>query len=162
MQPGVIPYRGSWLDFEFDAKDILNVRIDRKRKLPATTLMMALPDSESLDYLEKCAESGEAPDVERISGMSQEILGNFYRSIIFRKHGEVWEHDLNIESLKGMKLNRDLVDAKTKKVIAKAGSKMTPRSVKKLAEEGLKAVIAEDIDLIGRFAAERCSKHDHR
>ena len=40
----VIPYRGSWLDFEFDAKDILNVRIDRKRKLPATTFMMALPD----------------------------------------------------------------------------------------------------------------------
>ena len=52
----VIAYRGSWLDFEFDAKDILNVRIDRKRKLPATTLMMALPDEESLSYIEKCVE----------------------------------------------------------------------------------------------------------
>lgn len=38
----VIPYRGSWLDFEFDAKDILNVRIDRRRKLPVTTMLRAL------------------------------------------------------------------------------------------------------------------------
>ena len=53
----VIPHRGSWLDFEFDAKDILNVRIDRKRKLPATTFMMALPDIESEAYMRDCAKN---------------------------------------------------------------------------------------------------------
>ncbi len=50
----IIPYRGSWLDFEYDAKDILNVRIDRKRKLPATTFLMALPDEASQSYIDQC------------------------------------------------------------------------------------------------------------
>ncbi len=151
----VIPYRGSWLDFEFDAKDILNVRIDRKRKLPATTFMMALPDDESLAYLDGCAESGDAVDPGKIVGMSrEEILGYFYKSVTYRRQGDGWAYDFDVESLKGSKLIRDLVDAKTKKVIASAGTKMTPRSLKKLAEAGVKAVLVGDSDLLGRFAAE--------
>jgi DNA-directed RNA polymerase subunit beta len=151
----VIPYRGSWLDFEFDAKDILNVRIDRKRKLPATTFMMALPDDESLAYLDGCAESGDAVDPGKIVGMSrEEILGHFYKSVTYRRQGDGWAYDFDVESLKGSKLIRDLVDAKTKKVIASAGAKMTPRSLKKLAEAGVKAVLVGDSDLLGRFAAE--------
>ncbi len=151
----VIPYRGSWLDFEFDAKDILNVRIDRKRKLPATTFMMALPDDESLAYLDGCAESGDAVDPAKIVGMSrEEILGHFYKSVTYRRQGDGWAYDFDVESLKGSKLIRDLVDAKTKKVIASAGAKMTPRSLKKLAEAGVKAVLVGDSDLLGRFAAE--------
>ena len=151
----VIPYRGSWLDFEFDAKDILNVRIDRKRKLPATTFMMALPDDESLAYLDGCAESGEAVEASKIVGMSrEEILGHFYKSVTYRRQGDGWAYDFDVESLKGSKLIRDLVDAKTKKVIASAGTKMTPRSLKKLAEAGVKAVLVGDSDLLGRFAAE--------
>ena len=151
----VIPYRGSWLDFEFDAKDILNVRIDRKRKLPATTFMMALPDDESVAYLDGCAESGDAVDPAKIVGMSrEEILGHFYKSVTYRRQGDGWAYDFDVESLKGSKLIRDLVDAKTKKVIASAGAKMTPRSLKKLAETGVKAVLVGDSDLLGRFAAE--------
>ena len=151
----VIPYRGSWLDFEFDAKDILNVRIDRKRKLPATTFMMAFPDDESLAYLDGCAESGDAVDPGKIVGMSrEEILGHFYKSVTYRRQGDGWAYDFDVESLKGSKLIRDLVDAKTKKVIASAGAKMTPRSLKKLAEAGVKAVLVGDSDLLGRFAAE--------
>ena len=151
----VIPYRGSWLDFEFDAKDILNVRIDRKRKLPATTFMMALPDDESVAYLDGCAESGDAVDPAKIVGMSrEEILGHFYKSVTYRRQGDGWAYDFDVESLKGSKLIRDLVDAKTKKVIASAGTKMTPRSLKKLAEAGVKAVLVGDTDLLGRFAAE--------
>jgi DNA-directed RNA polymerase subunit beta len=151
----VIPYRGSWLDFEFDAKDILNVRIDRKRKLPATTFMMALPDDESLAYLDGCAESGEAVEASKIVGMSrEEILGHFYKSVTYRRQGDGWAYDFDVESLKGSKLIRDLVDAKTKKVISSAGTKMTPRSLKKLAESGVKAVLVGDSDLLGRFAAE--------
>ena len=151
----VIPYRGSWLDFEFDAKDILNVRIDRKRKLPATTFMMALPDEDSRAYMEQCADNNEAVDPARITGMSrEEILGSFYKSVTYRRQGDAWEYDFDIESLKGSKLVRDLVDAKTKKVIAAAGTKMTPRSLKKLAEAGVKAVLVDDLDLIGRFVCE--------
>ena len=64
--------------FEFDAKDILNVRIDRKRKLPATTFMMALPDVESEAYMEACAEKSQEVDPARVNGMSrEEILSNF-------------------------------------------------------------------------------------
>ncbi len=58
----VIPYRGSWLDFEFDPKDILNVRIDRRRKLPCTTILMALLDDSSESYLKKCIEKNEEPE----------------------------------------------------------------------------------------------------
>ena len=112
----VIPYRGSWLDFEFDAKDILNVRIDRKRKLPATTFMMALPDEESLAYVAKCVESGDAVDPAKISGMSRdEILSHFYQSINYSRDGEGWSYEFDAESFKGSKLVRDLVDAKDKR-----------------------------------------------
>ncbi len=151
----MIPYRGSWLDFEFDAKDILNVRIDRKRKLPATTFMMALPDEDSLKYVEKCAETGEAVDPERIEGMSrEEILAHFYRSVSYRRDGEGWSHDFDADGLKGSKLVRDLVDAKSKKVLATAGTKMTPRSLRKLADSGVEAIHVPDSDLLGRYAAE--------
>ena len=151
----VIPYRGSWLDFEFDAKDILNVRIDRKRKLPATTLMMALPDEESLHYADKCAEAGEAVDPAKIEGMSRdEILAHFYRSVSYKRDGEGWSYGFDTDSLKGSKLIRDLVDSKSKKVLATAGTKMTPRSLRKLAESGVKAIHVPDSDLLGRYVAD--------
>ena len=151
----VIPYRGSWLDFEFDAKDILNVRIDRKRKLPATTLMMALPDEESLSYADKCAEAGEAVDPAKIEGMSRdEILAHFYRSVSYKRDGEGWRYAFDTDSLKGSKLVRDLVDSKSKKVLATAGTKMTPRSLRKLAESGVKAIHVPDSDLLGRYVAD--------
>ncbi len=151
----VIPYRGSWLDFEFDAKDILNVRIDRKRKLPATTFMMALPDEESLAYVAKCVESGDAVDPAKISGMSRdEILSHFYQSINYSRDGEGWSYEFDAESFKGSKLVRDLVDAKDKKVLATAGTKMTPRSLRKLAESGVKAIHVPDTDLLGRYVAD--------
>ena len=150
-----IPYRGSWLDFEFDAKDILNVRIDRKRKLPATTLMMALPDEESLSYADKCAEAGEAVDPAKIEGMSRdEILAHFYRSVSYKRDGEGWSYAFDTDSLKGSKLVRDLVDSKSKKVLATAGTKMTPRSLRKLAESGVKAIHVPDSDLLGRYVAD--------
>ncbi len=151
----VIPYRGSWLDFEFDAKDILNVRIDRKRKLPATTLMMALPDENSLLYTEKCAENGETVDPERIEGMSRdEILAHFYQSVSYKRDGEGWSYAFDAESLKGSKLLRDLVDSKSKKVLATAGSKMTPRSLRKLVDSGIEAIHVPDSDLLGRYVAD--------
>ena len=67
----VIPYRGSWLDFEFDPKDILNVRIDRRRKLPCTTLLMALLDDSSESYLKQCNEKNEEPDRTSLLGWEE-------------------------------------------------------------------------------------------
>ena len=92
----IIPYRGSWLDFEFDAKDILYARIDRRRKLPATTVLYAL-------------------------GMTREdILQQYYESISFKRDNKKdgWTRPFMAEEYRGAKLLRDLVDAKTGEVLS--------------------------------------------
>ncbi|MBM60811.1 MAG: DNA-directed RNA polymerase subunit beta, partial [Rhodospirillaceae bacterium] len=151
----VIPYRGSWLDFEFDAKDILNVRIDRKRKLPVTTFLMALPNADSLAYQATCAESGEDVDPGRIVGMARdEILQEFYKTVTYKRAKGGWSYEFNADALKGNMLARDLIDAKTNKVVATAGTKMTPRLLRKLADAGIARIFAPDEDLVGRFLAD--------
>ncbi|GMV63963.1 MAG: DNA-directed RNA polymerase subunit beta [Parvibaculum sp.] len=126
----VIPYRGSWLDFEFDAKDIVFVRIDRRRKLPVTTLLYAL----GLD--------------------SEEILSTFYNSVAFTKVKQGWRVPFDAERYRGAKPERDLIDAKTGKAVVEAGRKVTPRLAKKLAEDGLKELLVQDEDLHGRYLAQ--------
>ncbi len=125
----VIPYRGSWLDFEFDAKDIVHVRIDRRRKLPATTLLYAL----GLD--------------------GEEILDLFYDKVPFKKAKDGWRTPFNPDRMKGVKPTVDLVDAKTGNVVIEAGRKITPRLGKKLLEEGVKELLVQPQDLVGRFIA---------
>jgi len=126
----IIPYRGSWLDFEFDAKDIVHVRIDRRRKLPATTLLYAL----GLD--------------------KEEILSTFYNRITFSAVKNGWSMPYIKERWRGVKPQRDLVDAKTGEVIAPAGKKIAARAANKLAEQGVEALLVAADDLVGRFAAE--------
>ena len=126
----VIPYRGSWLDFEFDAKDIVYVRIDRRRKLPVTTLLYAL----GLD--------------------SEEILSTFYNSVAFTKVKQGWRVPFDADRYRGVKPERDLIDAKTGKPVVEAGRKVTPRLAKKLAEDGLKELLVQDEDLHGRYLAQ--------
>ncbi|RMF74776.1 MAG: DNA-directed RNA polymerase subunit beta, partial [Alphaproteobacteria bacterium] len=127
----IIPYRGAWLDFEFDAKDIVNVRIDRKRKLPATVLLHAL-------------------------GLSNEdILNQFYDSYtVERIDDEHWRLPFNPERWRGQRPDFDLVDADSGEVVAEAGTKLTPRLLRKLEKGGLKAVRVPESYLLGRFAAE--------
>ena len=147
----IIPYRGSWLDFEYDAKDILNVRIDRKRKLPATTFLMALPDETSEELF---IENPEGLDPSDISGMSrEEILAAFYGAASYKKVKDGWKTGFNAESLRGTKLIKDLVDAKTGEAVAAAGTKMTPRALKKLEESGLADILVSESDVLGRFFA---------
>jgi DNA-directed RNA polymerase subunit beta len=106
----VIPYRGSWLDFEFDAKDIVFVRIDRRRKLPATTFLMAL-------------------------GMDgEEILTNFYEVVPFERRESGWVTPYKMERWRGVKPESDLIDADTGEVVAPAGEKISARQAKKLGE----------------------------
>ncbi|MEL6789297.1 MAG: DNA-directed RNA polymerase subunit beta [Pseudomonadota bacterium] len=125
----IIPYRGSWLDFEFDPKDIVNVRIDRRRKLPATTLLYAL-------------------------GMDQEeILDEFYTRVGHKRVEGGFAVPFNPERYKGVKLERDLINADTGAVVAELGKKLSARAAKKLAEDGLKNLLFTDEQMIGRYFA---------
>ena len=130
----IIPYRGSWLDFEFDAKDIVFARIDRRRKLPVTTLLYAL-------------------------GLDQEaIMDAYYDTVSYKlnkknkKKG--WVTQFFPERVRGARPTYDLVDAKSGKVIAEAGKKVTPRAVKKLIDEGTITDLLVPIDhIVGKFVA---------
>src|SRR3546814_7451235 len=81
----VIPYRGSWLDFEFDAKDLVYVRIDRRRKLPATTLLFALDGAKTEEARREREKAGGVLEPDEATGMSkEEILDYFYNTEIGR------------------------------------------------------------------------------
>ena len=150
----VIPYRGSWLDFEFDAKDNLNVRIDRKRKLPATTFLMALVDEASEAYIADCAKEGIEPQRTKVNGISREaILNRFYDTITYAKGKKGWSTSFVPARLRGSRLLTDLIDAKTGKAVAKAGEKLTPRSLRKIEETGLKAIIVAEEQIIDDYLA---------
>ncbi|MGE3830949.1 MAG: DNA-directed RNA polymerase subunit beta, partial [Parvibaculaceae bacterium] len=123
----IIPYRGSWLDFEFDAKDIIHVRIDRRRKLPITTLLYAL----GLD--------------------SEQILNYFYKTVSYTQTNDGWRTPFSPERYRGQKPSVDLIDANTKQVVVEAGKKITPRLARKLAEDGVKELLVRDEDLYGHY-----------
>ena len=126
----IIPYRGSWLDIEFDAKDIVYARIDRRRKIPVTSLLYAL-------------------------GMdAEEILNTFYRKMIYKRQKEGWRVPFDSNRFRGYKAINDLVDADTGKIILEAGKKLTVRQARQLGEKGLKALRMTDEELIGQYIAE--------
>src|ERR1700692_3477442 len=126
----IIPYRGSWLDIEFDAKDIVYARIDRRRKIPVTSLLYAL-------------------------GMSgEEILNTFYKQILYKRAKDGWRVPFDANRLRGYKAVNDLVDADTGKVVLEAGKKLSVRQARQLAEKGLKALRMTDEELIGHYIAE--------
>ena len=126
----IIPYRGSWLDFEFDAKDIVYVRIDRRRKLPVTALLYAL----GLD--------------------DEEILGTYYNSIIVKGSKRGWRMPYVAEKMRGTTPVADLVDAKTGEVVIRAGEKVSVRRARELADNGLAEILIPSDELIGRYLAE--------
>ncbi len=151
----VIPYRGSWLDFEFDAKDIVHVRIDRRRKLPVTTLLMALDSDETAQKRIELAEEGGQLPPEQAVGMSIEnILDYFYGAIDFTLGKDGWRTAFDAEAMRGVKLDHDLIDAKTGNVVAEAGDKLTPRACRKLVEDGLKEILVQEEYLHTRYFAE--------
>ena len=151
----VIPYRGSWLDFEFDAKDMLNVRIDRKRKLPATTFMMALMNEASEAYIKSCKDDGIEPERTKVNGLSrQDILNYFYNTVTYSSHKKGWQTDFDTSRLRGARLGYDLVDAKTGKVVVAAAEKVTPRALRKLGESGIEKILVQQDEIIGTYLAE--------
>ena len=151
----VIPYRGSWLDFEFDAKDVLYVRIDRRRKLPATTLLMALENEESQLLRAQRAEEGRSVDPSEIEGLTpEEILNYYYESAEYRRSGNGWVTNFNAERYIGQKLLFDLLDAQTGEVVAAAGTKITKRSAAKIVEQGVEQIMVPEEQLHGWYMAE--------
>ncbi|HVV42007.1 MAG TPA: DNA-directed RNA polymerase subunit beta [Nitrobacter sp.] len=126
----VIPYRGSWLDIEFDAKDIVFARIDRRRKIPVTSLMFAL----GLD--------------------GEEILSTFYKKIMYKRAKDGWRVPYDPARFRGYSTMNDLIDADTGKVVLEAGKKLTVRAARQLQEKGLKALRLSDDELVGNYLAE--------
>jgi len=125
----VIPYRGSWLDFEFDAKDIVNVRIDRKRKLPVTALLYAL----GLD--------------------AEEILAEFYTKVTFIRGQGGWQIPFTLEAWRGQKPAFDIIDAKSGEIMFPAGQKISPRAANKAAKDGLETLLIPTEEIFGRYSA---------
>lgn len=151
----VIPYRGSWLDFEFDGKDLVNVRIDRRRKLPATTFLKALDSKETEKLREKAEKEGAEFVPEEASGMSnQEILNTFYKSITCVSREKGWEIPFSLDIWKSVKPVKGLVDAKTGEEVAAAGRSLTPRAIKRLHEKGVKAVLVDDQWMNGKYLSQ--------
>lgn len=150
----VVPYRGSWLDFEFDPKDLIHVRIDRRRKLPVTAFLMALDSAETAALRAEYEAKGEQLPAKMVTGMSrEEILNYFYSTILYKQHKKGWKTDFIAERWRGIKLHHDLINAETGQVIAEAGTKITPRFAKKLVTEGLKEIQVSSEELLGLYCA---------
>ena len=127
----IIPYRGSWLDVEFDAKDIVYARIDRRRKLPVTTLLYSL-------------------------GMDQEdIMDAYYSTVDYKvSKNNGWVTKFFPDRVRGTRPTFDLVDAATGEVVAEAGKKVTPRAVKKLKDDGKVTELEMPFDsIVGKFVS---------
>ncbi|MDF1710270.1 MAG: DNA-directed RNA polymerase subunit beta [Paracoccaceae bacterium] len=138
----IIPYRGSWLDFEFDAKDIVFARIDRRRKLPVTTLLYAL-------------------------GLDQEgIMDAYYDTVNYKLSktkgsGQGWVTKFFPDRVRGTRPTFDLVDAATGEVIAEATKKITPRAVKQLKDEGKVTELLVPFEhILGKFVAKDIINED--
>jgi DNA-directed RNA polymerase subunit beta len=125
----VIPNRGSWLDFEYDVKDFLYFKIDRKKKILASTLLMALGYSKS------------------------EIANEFYdkEQFTFDPKTQKWKTKFNPENYKAKNFSEEVIDAKTGNVVIKLGEKINYLNAKKLANDGLKDILVSRESLYGKF-----------
>ena len=150
----VIPYRGSWLDFEFDAKDLMYARIDRRRKLPVTSVLYSLYSKETEEKIAKLAKEGKKIDPAEIKGMDkEEILNYFYDADTYVADKKAWKVKFEPARMKGVKFDFDLVNAKTGDVALEKGKKLSPRLAQKLADDGLEFYKVAADQLIGKFLA---------
>ncbi len=125
----VIPNRGSWLDFEFDVKDFLYFRIDRKKKIFVTTLLQALGYSKN------------------------DIVKEFYQKEIYLYDlkSNKWKTNFDPENYRAKNFPEEITDAKNNKVVVKAGEKINFLTAKKLSNDGLKEILVSNDSLYGKF-----------
>src|SRR5262245_57870439 len=126
----VIPYRGSWLDFEFDAKDILHVRIDRRRKLHATVLLRALGYS------------------------TEELLNYFYNTeTVYLEQSKKYSKSVEYDLLPGQRATRDIRHPESREILVKKNRKFTKQAIKKLKDSGVDKLPVEPPELVGKVSA---------
>ncbi len=148
----IIPYRGSWLDFEHDAKNNIHARIDRKRKFPVTTLFKCLISSISEDYIRKCEVSKIDPNPKKIQGMTgEEILKIFYKFIEFKKGKHGWNSKLDMNFYKSKVLNYNILDSNTGKILLEKGIKINQRFINEIQKKKKDIYCIEEESLIGKF-----------
>ncbi len=125
----VIPNRGSWLDFEFDVKDLLYFRIDRKKKILATTLLLALGYSKN------------------------DIVNEFYEkeTYFYDEKIKKWKTKFDPENYKSKNFSEEVIDAKTNKIVINTGEKVNFINAKKLQNDGLKDIFVSTESIIGKF-----------
>ncbi len=125
----VIPNRGSWLDFEFDVKDLLYFRIDRKKKILVSTLLQALGFSKN------------------------DIVDEFYQmeTLYYDKNLKKWKTKFDPENYKAKNFSEEVIDAKNNKVVVKLGEKINFLTAKKLSNDGLKEIFVSSESLYGKF-----------
>jgi len=131
----IIPYRGSWLDFEFDSKDILYIRIDRRRKLHATVLLKALGYD------------------------NKGLLDYFYQKETIQVEGDSFYKFLNFELMRGQRAKTDMLN-KAGEVIVKKNRRITPSAIKQLQKEGVEKILINDTDLIGKIVGKNILSDD--
>ncbi|MBR3501401.1 MAG: DNA-directed RNA polymerase subunit beta [Alphaproteobacteria bacterium] len=150
----IIPYRGSWLDFEFDAKDLVYARIDKRRKLPVTSIFYSLYSKETEAKVAELAKEGKEIALEDIKGMDkEEILNYFYDTEIYTADKKAWKMKFEPSRMKGVKFDFPLVNAKTGETVWDAGKKLAPRMAQKLADEGLEYYAVSTNQMFGKFLA---------
>ncbi len=125
----VIPNRGSWLDFEYDVKDFLYFKIDRKKKILASSLLLALGFTKS------------------------DIANEFYENekFIYDTNSQKWKTKFNPENYKAKNFSEEVIDANTGKVVIKLGDKINYLNAKKLSNDGLKNILVSQASLYGKF-----------
>ena len=140
----IIPMRGSWIDFEFDVKDIMYVRIDRKKKMLASTFFMAL-EKKSIAKDKKDKVQSRKPE---------DVLNYFYSSFELSAVEKGWVTLFDENYFNNIRITFDLVDAKNRSVIKKSGSRVSLDEAKKLKKEGLKELFLSNQTIVGRYLAE--------
>ena len=144
----IIPYRGSWVDFEFDAKDILHVRIDRRRKLPATVLLRALYQTPPDPYRREI-------DVDRRGYTGEDILNLFYDTELVQFTSDSAWKVLNPEFHVDTVASVDVVDPESGDVIVKAKKKFTKAKLRRLKKAGVERVpISLEDELYLKYAGQ--------
>ncbi len=150
----IIPYRGSWLDFEHDAKNNIHARIDRKRKFPVTTLFKCLLSNLSEKYIKECEDNKIEPDPKRVLGMTgEEILSIFYDNIVYKKNDYGWSFKEDLSFFKAKILNFDLLDSKNGKTVIAKGTKVNQKIINDLKKKNISNVTINEESLMGFFTS---------
>ena len=156
----LIPYNGSWIDFEFDPKDLIYVRIDKRRKLLASSLLLALDDENSSKYRDSCIKKGLELDFTKMNGMThEELYSHFYKFKKITRKKDGWEIDYNKSDYTGLKLEFDIIDSESGKLYGNSGEKFNISIQKKIEENSVKKLFLTNEDIKNKYLAKDIFDH---